>query len=142
MILPFFNYSDIILDSCPKLYIEKLQKLQFRGIKIIFQYKWNGKQIIYSDEEELHNEFELHTLKHRRIRHILITMFDLKSRRVDLLDSYDCGISLRSSSKIKFNVDISNSEIYGKSFYIRGVKYWNQLPSELYINYIRLYQLS
>ena len=131
MILPFFDYLDIILDSCPKFYVEKLQQLQFRGIKIIFQYKWKGKQITYSDEGELHNELELHTLKHRRIRHILITMFDLKSRRVDLLDSYDCGIGLRSSTKIKFNVNISNSEIYGKSFYIRGVKYWNQLPSEL-----------
>ena len=51
-----------------------------------------------------------------------LTVFG-RSREQDLLDSYDCGIRLRSSSKVKFDVEISNSEIYGKSFYIRGVKY-------------------
>ena len=34
---------------------------------------------------------------------------------------------------MKFDIEISNSEIYRKSFYVRGVKYWNQLPTELQI---------
>ena len=81
MVLPFFDYLDILLDSCPKLYIDKLEKLQFRGIKIIYQYCWKGKQITYADEPALHHELNIHMLKHRRIRHLLITMFDLKCRR-------------------------------------------------------------
>ena len=37
MVLPFFDYLDILIDSGPSKYIEKLQCLQFRGIKIIYQ---------------------------------------------------------------------------------------------------------
>ena len=75
------------------MYIKKLQKLQFRGIKTIYQYNYKGKQITYADEDELHRVLNLHMLKHRRIRHILVTTFDLKTRRDDLLNSYDCDIS-------------------------------------------------
>ena len=56
MVLPFFDYLDIILDSCSKYYIEKLQKLQFRGIKIIYHYSWTGKPLTYADEDILHDE--------------------------------------------------------------------------------------
>ena len=105
--------------------------MQFRGIKIIYQYSWNGKPLTSADEDVLHDELGIVLLKYRRIRHLLIVMFDLKSRHYDLLDSYDCGISLRSSSKVKFDVAISGSDIYGKSFYVCGVKYWNRLPTEI-----------
>ena len=46
MVLPFFDYMDILIDSGSKKYIEKLQKLQFRGIKIIYQYCFQGHKII------------------------------------------------------------------------------------------------
>ena len=35
MVLPFFDYLDILIDGCSKKYVDKLQQLQFRGIKII-----------------------------------------------------------------------------------------------------------
>ena len=38
MVLPFFDYLDILIDSGPKKYIDKLQILQFRGMKITYQY--------------------------------------------------------------------------------------------------------
>ena len=50
---------------------------------------------------------------------------------MDLLHTRSNVITLRSSAKIKFSVDISNTDIYGKGFYMRGVKYWNQLPTEI-----------
>ena len=37
MVLSFFDYVDILIDSRSKKYIEKLQILQFRGIQIISQ---------------------------------------------------------------------------------------------------------
>ena len=55
MILPFFDYLYILIDGGPKLYIDKLQHLQFRGIKIIYQYKINGEQITSKDKIELDN---------------------------------------------------------------------------------------
>ena len=37
MVLPFFDYLDILIDGCAKKFVDKLQTLQFRGIKIIYQ---------------------------------------------------------------------------------------------------------
>ena len=42
IILPFFDYLNILIDSRPKKYIDRLQVLQFRGIKIIYQYHIDG----------------------------------------------------------------------------------------------------
>ena len=38
MVLPFFDYIDTLIDSGPKKLVEKLQRLRFRGIKIVYQY--------------------------------------------------------------------------------------------------------
>ena len=56
MVLPFFDYLDILIYSGPKEYIDKLQTLQFRGIKIIYQYHINGRKIKNCDEDFLHKE--------------------------------------------------------------------------------------
>ena len=34
MVLPFFDYLDILIDGGTKFYIDKMQRLQFRGIYI------------------------------------------------------------------------------------------------------------
>ena len=78
MVLPFFDYLDILTDSGPKKYIDKLQCLQFRGIKIIYQYCIDGRKIKNSDEPRLHGELGLSYLKCRRNKHILHMMFALK----------------------------------------------------------------
>ena len=62
MVLPFFDYMDILIDSGPKKYINKLQILQFRGIKIIYQYFVNERKITSQDEEILHSELGLQFL--------------------------------------------------------------------------------
>ena len=62
MVLPFFDYLDILIDSGPK----KLQMLQFRGIKIIYQYHFQGRKIKSSDEAQVHKELGLVYLKNRR----------------------------------------------------------------------------
>ena len=91
--------------------VEKLQSLQFRGIKIIYQYCIDGCRIKNSDEARLHGELGLTYLKERRNRHILHMIFVLKNRRPELLDMRDRKITLRTSSNIKFKEDISNYDI-------------------------------
>ena len=44
MVLPFFDFLDILIDSGLKLHIDKLRQLQFRGIKIIYQYHVHGRK--------------------------------------------------------------------------------------------------
>ena len=67
----------------------------------------------------------------RRIKHQLYTMYDLKSRRSDLLDCKEKGIVLRSKAKIQFTYEKLNSDICVKSTYVRGNHYWKQLPPDI-----------
>ena len=59
MVLPLFDYLDILIDGGPKKYIDKLQTLQFRGIKIIYQYHIAGREIKNCDEDFLDKELGL-----------------------------------------------------------------------------------
>ena len=58
-------------------------------------------------------------------------MFDLKTRRVELLAKPRGSMVLRSNCNIIFAEDRIHSEIYGKSPFIRGNKLWKQLSCEL-----------
>ena len=58
-------------------------------------------------------------------------MFDLKTRRVELLAEPRGSMVLRSNCNIIFAEDRIHSEIYGKSPFICGNKLWKQLPCEL-----------
>ena len=80
MILPFFDYLDILIDSGSKKYAEKMQTLQFRDIKITFQYCIDSRKIKNRDEGRLNREVGLHFLKERRKRHVLHMMYNLKIR--------------------------------------------------------------
>ena len=133
MVLPFFDYLDILIDSGFKLHIDKLQQLQFRGIKIIYQYHMHGRKITSDDECLLHSELGLEFLERRRVKHLLHMMYDLQYRRPDLIAFSDMNknIVLRSGSKTVFMYDKLYSDIYVKSPYIRGNTLWKQLPSNI-----------
>ena len=131
MVLPFLDYLDILIDSGPKKYVEKLQILQFRGIKIIYQYYIEGRKIKSSDEEHLHSEIGLQFLNERRKKHLLHMMYNLKIRHPDLLDVREKGMQLRSSSNVRFKEHKLNSEIYIKSLYVRGCNLWKQLSCKI-----------
>ena len=132
MVLPFFDYLDILIDGSRKMYSEKLQRLQFRGIKIIYQYNIDGRKITNTDEAMLHTHLNLSYLEHRRKRHLLNMMYTLVSRRQDLLKTRNLERTLRSDRTILFDVDMVASELYGKSPYIRGNHLWKQLHSDIH----------
>ena len=111
--------------------IDILQLLQFRGIKIIFQYGIEGRKIKNSDEEFLHKELNLSYLKTRRKRHLLHMMFTLIQRCPDMLDLRDKGMNLRSNENVNFKEDKLNYDVYIKSPYVRGCFLWKQLSSEI-----------
>ena len=58
-------------------------------------------------------------------------MYDLKSRRPDLVDSSEKRVVLRSSNKINFKYEKLSSDLYAKSPYVRGNHYWKQLPADI-----------
>ena len=55
----FFDCMDKLMDAGPKKYIDKLQQLQFRGIKIIYQYHIEGRRIKNTDEALLRSTLGL-----------------------------------------------------------------------------------
>ena len=59
MVLLFLDYLDILIDGCAKKFVDRLQTLQFRGIKIIYQYNFEGDKITFKDETRLHLELGL-----------------------------------------------------------------------------------
>ena len=66
----------ICYHSGRKKYIDKLQHLQLRGIKIVYQYHIDGHQIKNTDEDRLHSELHLMPLIQRRRLHILHMIYD------------------------------------------------------------------
>ena len=68
---PFFDYMDKLIDAGPKKYINKLLQLQFRGIKIIYQYHIEGRRIKNTDEALLHSTLGLMEFVSRRKKHLL-----------------------------------------------------------------------
>ena len=131
MVLPFFDYLDIMIEGCIKKHVDKLQALQFRGIKIIYQYIYTGRKITSKDESVLHAELGLLTLENRRKKHLLNMMYNLKTRRPELLAEHRGSMILRSNQCILFNEDRINSEIYRKSPLVGGNKLWKQLSSDI-----------
>ena len=129
---PVDRFTGLLIDGGPKYYIDNLQRLQFRGIQIIYLYLVNGREIASSDEVYLHNHLNLSFLETRRKRHLLTMMFDLKTRRPDLiLGPKQNSMNLRSNRTIIFYEELVNYELYGKSHYIRGVRLWKKLTCEL-----------
>ena len=113
------------------LYVDKLQTLQSRRIKIIKQYFIDGRKIKSSDEKLLHSETYFQFLKERRKKHLLYMMFNMKTKNPEILDTRDKGIQLRSSSHVRFKAHKLNSEIYIRSPYVRGCSLWKQLPCNI-----------
>ena len=66
----FFDYMDKLIDAGPKKYINKLLQLQFRGIKIIYQYHIEGGRIKNTDEALLHSTLGLMELVSRCKKHL------------------------------------------------------------------------
>ena len=118
MVLPFFDYLDILIDGCAKKFLDKLQTLQFRGIKIIYQYNFEGDKVTYKDETRLHLELGLLYLEKRRNKHLLNMMFDLKTRKTELLAEPRGSMVLRSNHSIFFNEERIHSKIYRKSPFV------------------------
>ena len=97
MVLPFFDYLDILIDGGTRKYLDKLQALQFRGIKIVYQYCIDGRRITNKDELQLHQNLNLAFLEDRRKKHLLKMMFDFKTRKPEYVIDQSNRRNLRSN---------------------------------------------
>ena len=122
MILPYFDYGDVIYDSAGQEGLEKLQRLQNRCLKICKRLN------VRFNTNELHVVAKVPLLQARREAHINNFMFGRLSRR-NLVDGRD--ICTRLHDAPLFLVKVPNLEVYKRSIEYSGAIQWNGLPPDI-----------
>ena len=120
MIIPYFDYGDILFMSTNLPEIKKMNKLHIRGIRICL--KTQGK----IEEIELYKLANISNLSNRRIVHIRNFMYKNKNK-CDIKPE-NCIIT-RENSGPTFNVSKPNSEVYKRNVFYSGSIEWNNLDS-------------
>ena len=111
MILPYFDYGDVIYMFSSKNELDKLERLQERCINICT--RTYGRDNIYN----IRAEHKLPTLEKRRTFHINNFMYN---RNKNLVPRDDINIQTRSNSSKKFVINKPNIEAYKRSIVYSG----------------------
>ena len=119
MILPYFDYGDVVYGAAGAAGLEKLQRLQNRGLKICkdFDRRFNT--------ERLHSITKCHKLKDRREAHLNIFMYG-KLGCPALRDNRN--IRTRAHDAPLFKVKVPKFEAYKRAVEYSGSVQWNELP--------------
>ena len=123
-----FSYCPIVWHFCSKVNTEKLEKLQYRGLKIVF----SSYDPSY---EELLSRANLPTLHLGRLRTIALETLKCMNNIAppyirDLVTQKQSSYSFRSENTL--NIPVVRTVAYGqKSFRFEAARVWNSLPNEL-----------
>ena len=122
MIIPYFDYADVIYNTANQDGLDKLQRLQNRCLKIC---KGLDRRF---NTEELHAITKIPKLDARRKCHIHNFMYN-KLSKPHLLDNRD--IRTRAHDAPLFLVNIPKNETYKRSLEYTGAMAWNALPANI-----------
>ena len=122
MIVPYFDYADVIYNTAKKESLEKLQRLQNRCLKIC---KGFDRRF---DTKNLHAITKVPMLEKRRECHINNFMYSNLGKPY-LRDVRD--IRTRAHDAPLFLVDVPKNESYKRSIEYAGAVKWNALPKEI-----------
>ena len=122
MILPYFDYGDVIYTTANLDGLDKLQRLQNRCLKICenVHNRYNA--------DALHQLTNCPKLSDRRCTHVNNFMYGRKSRK-SLLDNRD--IRTRVHDAPLFKVQVPKKEAYKRSVKYSGAVQWNSLLAEV-----------
>ena len=126
MIRPHMEYGDLVVDLASKKHIDKLERLQEKGLRLT-EYQAPGKK---NDISKLKLEFRVEDLSIRRKRSLLRLMYRQSKDDVNR-DIIKKGMILRSDKKIKLKVEFTRLSKIQKSPYYRGLDLWNKLPDSI-----------
>ena len=122
MILPYFDYGDVIYSSANQEGLEKLQRLQNKCLKICKGYNKRA------GTDEIHIETKIPKLELRREAHINNFMYG-RLENIDLVDTRK--IRTRAHSAPLFKVKIPKLSAYKRSVEYAGATRWNNLPPDI-----------
>ena len=123
-ILPYFEYCDFLIDACSKREQDKIEKLQYRALRIIHKIR-NPREVRRVDLLQLSGMKELRI---RRKCHLLNQMHVWKKRGKWLKKQ---NRTTRNQRLQQFYLPKPKTEEAKKSPYYRGAKLWLKLPPNI-----------
>ena len=123
-----FNYCPLVWHFCSKANTEKLEKLQYRALRIVFND-------YISSYESLLNKVNLPTLHMNRLRCIATETYKCINNMSpeylrDLVELKQTKYSFRYENTVK--IPTVRTVTYGqRSFRFESARVWNSLPNEL-----------
>ena len=122
MVLPYFDYCDIVYCTACSGDLDKLQRLQNKCLKTCLRLN------VLHNTVAVHRQAKCATLPLRRQSHLCNFMYQRQNRK-DLLDTRD--IKTRQHDAPTFTVRFPNKESFKRSVLYNGPTVWNQLPPDL-----------
>lgn len=122
MVLPYFDYGDVLLVSTNITSLNKLQKLQNRGLRICL--RCNERQPVHL----LHTTTNVPMLINRRKTHLRNFMFKRLSNS-NYIDNRE--LITRYHDAPLFKIERPNCELYKQSIKYKGSIEWNNLDSNI-----------
>ena len=130
LIVPIFNYADIIWGGCSKTQSRRLQVSQNFAARSIL-----GKSKYDSGKEAL-KELKLLNLENRRVVHESVFAHKGLSEKLPIsiqnrYNKYKSKMNTRKSKYKKLNIPQHNLSKYKKSPVYRTITSWNKTPTDL-----------
>ena len=122
-VLPLTEYVSFIMCLNNMQDVDKLQKLQNRALRMCYNIQ-NPRDI---SVKRLHEMSCIDMLDKRRMAQLLVILYE---NRFKYLRQVDRPQNTRQAIKSNFEIKRVNIELYSKSPYCIGGKFWNNLPKQ------------
>jgi len=122
MVLPYFDYADVVYHAAPKPMLQKLQRMQNKGLKIC-----GGVDKRYSTRE-IHTRFQLPRLEDRRVFHLKLLAYQQAKAGTNLDRRPGPSTRLGDGPLLK-TVKVVRAS-YERSVDHMTAKLWNALSSD------------
>ena len=119
MLLPYFDYADIIFHKAKSADLGKIQRLQNRCLRLCLGYNR------FHSTDKAHKTAQVPFLEDRRKAHLLNFMY-LRQGRKDLINNRE--IRTRANDAPLFLVTVPKCEAFKRSVGYHGAVEWNNLP--------------
>ena len=121
MILPYFDYADIVFDKANQSDLDKLQRMQNIGLKVCLRTS------IRTDTDLIHFLVKTPKLEYRRRVHLLNFMYR-NLQKHHLIDIK--RVNTRARDAPLFKVTFPNTLAFKRSVLHNGAMVWNALPPD------------
>ena len=121
-ILPYVDYGDVLYEAANQAKLEKLQKLQNRGLRLVLRVEDRVPVIL------IHQQAKISKLNARREAHLRQFMFKQQGN-MSIVNQRD--VRTRAHDAILFTTLIPKNEKYRRSVFYRGANTWNNLSVDL-----------